>query len=148
MQESDILQLLLTEKKLKNLQERRFFSNLRKKIPAEEFFHREHFRRSEEPKPVRQEIKETDKEKLKNVLDKTRGTGKAVLLDESLDEIRSFSLKGIGGSLKRMKEKVFAIVIDGIATSPIIKAAEEMNLQLIVAKNFATTDTNIKLLSL
>ncbi len=135
-------------KEVEELTGKEIFSNLRKRIPSEEFFQRGNFRRSEEQKPARQEIKEAEKEKLRNVLDKTRGTGKAVLLDKSLDEIKTVSLKGIGGSLKRMKQSPYAIVIDGTATTPIIKAAEEMNSQLIVAKNFATTDTNIKLLSL
>ena len=64
-----------------------------------------------------------------------------------MEKIREVSSKSIGSSLKRIDEKVFAIVIDGIVTSSLIEAAEESNCKVIVAKNFATTNTEIKLLS-
>ena len=47
-----------------------------------------------------------------------------------------------------MRDKPLVIIIDGIVTSSTIKAAEEAGIQTIVAQNFATTDTNIQLLSL
>jgi len=47
-----------------------------------------------------------------------------------------------------MKKKPFAIVIDGAVTNPVIQSAEEAGVQVIVANNFSTTNTKIKLLSL
>jgi len=70
------------------------------------------------------------------------------LLNENLEEIKSISAKTVSGSLKRVNEKIRAIIIDGSVTKSIISAAEEIGCQTIVAKNFATTDTKIKLLSL
>ena len=40
------------------------------------------------------------------------------------------------------------IVIDGAATANVIRAAEDANVQIVIATNFQTTDTKIKLLSL
>ena len=57
-------------------------------------------------------------------------------------------MKGLSGSLKRIKENPAVIIIDGTVTSTMLKAAEETGCQVITAKNFATTDTKIKLLSL
>ncbi len=41
-----------------------------------------------------------------------------------------------------------AIIIDGTVTNSAIRAAEDAGCQVIVAKNFTTTDTDIQLLSL
>ena len=48
----------------------------------------------------------------------------------------------------RKTSNVHTIVIDGTVTGAIIRAAENAKCQVIVASNFATTDTSIKLLSL
>ena len=47
-----------------------------------------------------------------------------------------------------MHEKPTIIIIDGLVTNSIIESAEEVDCKVIVAKNFVTTDTKIKLLSL
>jgi hypothetical protein len=62
--------------------------------------------------------------------------------------MKQVSIKTLAGTLKRLNQKPSLIVIDGIATNPIISSAEDVNCKIIVAKNFATTDTKIKLLSL
>lgn len=51
----------------------------------------------------------------------------------------------LSGTLNRIREKPTVVVLDGTATIPIISAAEDATVQVIVAKNFATTDTKIKL---
>ena len=93
------------------------------------------------------ELSDENKSKLKEISKKIEGTGKAILLDSNFDELKEISAKSVGGSLRRIKN-VVVIVIDGVATSTVIKASEENNVQAIVAKNFQTTDTSIKLLSL
>jgi hypothetical protein len=47
-----------------------------------------------------------------------------------------------------MEDNPYALVVDSTVTKPMITSAEEKNIQVIVAKNFGTTDTKIKLLSL
>ncbi|MCK4552588.1 DNA primase [Candidatus Pacearchaeota archaeon] len=93
------------------------------------------------------ELSDNDKSKLKKLSDENQGTGKAILLDESLSEIKKVSVKGLSSALRKT-EKVHTIVIDGTVTAAIIKASEDARCQIIVANNFATTDTKIKLLSL
>ena len=93
------------------------------------------------------ELSKEDKEKLKKLSDENEGTEKAILLDESLNEVKKVSVKSLNSTLKRIKEKIAVIIIDGTVTSSTINAAEEANCQAIVAKNFTTTDTKIQLLN-
>ncbi len=139
-------------KEVEELTGKEIFMNLRKKVSVEEYFRRNksNYRNFEKPREIVKEIElsEDDKAKLKKLSDENQGTGKAIILNESLEEIKKVSVKGLGGSLRRIKEKPKVIIIDGTVTSSIIKASEEVMCQAIVAKNFATTETKIKLLSL
>ena len=101
-----------------------------------------------ESKPEVKELSDGDKEKLKELSGKNEGSGKAILLDSDLNEMKKVSAKTLGGSLRKTSDKPFVIVIDGTVTVPIIKSSEEVGCKAIVAKNFSTTDTNIELLSL
>jgi len=131
-------------KEVEELTGKEIFMNLRKKVPVNEFFSKRSFREKDEKK----DLSDKEKERLKELSDENQGTGKAILLDESLEEIKKVTVKSLSSTLKKIDKKPLVIVIDGTVTSPIIEAAEEARCQLIVAKNFATTDTNIKLLSL
>ena len=138
-------------KEVEELTGKEILMNLRKKVTPEEFFSRNNGNsrreKTRESKVSSLEIKESDKEKLKKILNENQGTQKAILLDSSLKEIKKVSVKSLNSILRRMNEKPSIIVIDGTVTNSIIKIAEEIMCQVIVAKNFATTDTNIKLLS-
>lgn len=87
------------------------------------------------------------KEDLKNIFEKNQGSGKAILLDEDLKEIKKVSVKALSSSLKRGRDKPFAVVIDGIAAGSLLKNAEIAEVRVLVAKNFGSTDTKIELLS-
>tara|TARA_Y100000034_G_scaffold21123_1_gene24289 strand:+ start:471 stop:1592 length:1122 start_codon:yes stop_codon:yes gene_type:complete len=130
-------------KEVEELTGKEILANLRKKIPVDEFFRKKRFseRDSEEKTP------EANKEKLKEISDKNKGTGKAVLLDKDLNEIKKVSARSLSASLKKT-ENIYAIIIDGVVTQIMIKSAEEANVQLIAANNFSTTSSEIKLLSL
>ena len=86
-------------------------------------------------------------EKIKKIALENKGKGKAIILDESLDEIKSISVSSLASSLKRLRKKPFAIVIDGTTINPVLDVAEDAGVKVIVAKNFTTTDTKIKLMS-
>ncbi|RLG12606.1 DNA primase [Candidatus Pacearchaeota archaeon] len=136
-------------KEVEELTGKEILMNLRKKVKTEDYFGKNKYakeKKSEESEKIK--IKSDEKKKLKELSDKNKGSGKAILLNESLEEIKKIPEKTLINSLKRMKEKPLVVIIDGIVTNPIIKAAEEARVQAIVAKNFATTDTNIQLLSL
>jgi DNA primase len=124
---------------------------LRRKIPLNEFLKKEGMQKRESNEnqntQKRKELSEEQKEKLKKILKETEDSGKAILLDESLREIREISSRGFGGSLRRVNEKPYAIVLDGTVTSSVIESAEDVGCQILVARNFAATSDNIQLLS-
>ena len=146
-------------KEVEELTSKEILMNLRKRVPAKEFLSRFLDKNSsytpyekkgaEEEKEVeieKIEFGDTEKKKLKNLSEDLKGSDKAVFLDKNLKEIKTVSARAVSGSLKRTKG-VVGIVIDGTATNSIITSAEDKNVQVIVAKNFQSTDTKIKLLS-
>jgi DNA primase len=136
-------------KEVEELSGKEILMCLRKKIPAEEFF--SNSRSSGKPgrsySAEKKEDLNLDKEKIKDLFEKNKNSGKAIILDRELIEIKKVSTKTISNALRRIQKKPVVILIDGTATKPIIKAAEEARIQVIAAKNFTTTDTRIKLLS-
>ena len=127
---------------------------LRKKMSVSEFLFKERsaktypssYNQNENRNPTKElEHKSLDEEKLKNIFNELKDTGKAVILDENLSELKRVSVKSVSISLRKTKGAV--IVMDGTATNTLIKTAEEEGCKVIVAKNFTTTDTKIKLLS-
>ncbi len=140
-------------KEVEELTGKEILMALRKKLPLREFFSSSYERKDarREDKPEKKEGFELDdnsRNKLKKISSQNEGSDRAVILDNSLNEIKSVSVKMLAGTLRRIREKPAAIVIDGTATTPIIISAEEIGCKIIVAKNFATTDTSIKLMSL
>jgi DNA primase len=150
-------------KEVEELTGKEILMNLRKRIPAREFLsgsqdrNRSRYEPRESSNQEKQEkvekkddfeLDEEKKDKLKEILAKNKGDGRAVILNSSLNEIKKVSLKTLAGTLSRLHEKPTAVVIDGTATSSIITSAEEVGCKDIVAKNFATTNTSMKLLSL
>jgi len=144
-------------KEVEELTSKEILMNLRKRVPAKEFLSnffdkKPFYTREEKDESVKEaeiqkiEINDIEKKKLKEISDFLKGTEKASLLGKDLEELRTISARSVSGSLRRTKG-VVAIVIDGTATNAIIGSAEESNIQVIVAKNFQTTDTKIKLLS-
>ena len=134
-------------KEVEELTGKEIWANLRKKFSVDEFFRRKGFSERGSEEKTLEASKEINEEELKKISDKNKGTGKAVLLDKDLNEIKKVSARSLSASLKKT-ENIYAIVIDGIVTRTMIKSAEEAKSQIIVANNFSTTDTKIKLLSL
>jgi DNA primase len=147
-------------KEVEELSGKEVLMNLRKKVSVEEFLEKSKSRRgysrndgsnsSEEVKSEKVERLEVTKdveEKLKEIYSKNKSSGKAVLLDSSLKEIKAVSSRGLGRALENAKGKVSAIVIDGTVTGNSLKAAEDSNVSVVVAKNFTTTSSSLKLLS-
>ncbi len=144
-------------KEVEELTGKEILMALRKRVLVGEFLsprNRNFMERNEradrfEKKSENETIEVTDekRKKLKEISDKNEGSGKAVILDSSLNEIRKVSVKSLGGALRRIRN-ASVIILDGIATSSAIRSAEEAGCKIVAAKNFATTDTKIKLLSL
>lgn len=138
-------------KEVEELTGKEVLMNLRKKISVEEYLKKSGYNpRDETEKTLGKtiDITEEDKDKLKEISKANEGTGKAIYLDDSFNEIKKVSAKTLSTALRKVREKPSVIVMDGTVTGSIIQASEEAGVQAIVAKNFATTDTDIKLLSL
>jgi DNA primase len=160
-------------KEVEELTGKEILMNLRKRIPVKEFLSgsrseksqetRTHssynnqrtqssYHREEAPKVETKEetfeLTEDKKKILKEILKENEGKGRGVILNSSLKEIKTVSLKTLAPTLNKLRERPTALVIDGIATTPIILSAEDAGCKVIVAKNFSMTDTKVKLLSL
>lgn len=141
-------------KEVEELATKEVLMNLRKKITVEEFFaaenrpRRSFDRRDSSPVEVKEvELNDESKDTLREISKRIDGEGVAIILDSDLNELREISVKTVGSSLRRISGATI-IVMDGTATTSVIKSSEESKIQVIVAKNFQTTDTTIKLLSL
>jgi DNA primase len=155
-------------KEVEELTSKEILMNLRKKVSISEFF-REHSRErktydrrddrrdsrdrySRDQPTVSSEMKALEigakeKEFLKEISSSISGSDRAVILDVNLKEIKTLSARGLGRSLERIADAA-AVVIDGSVTGSVIQAAERIGVAVIVANNFKTTDTKIKLMSL
>ncbi len=136
-------------KEVEELTGKEILMNLRKKISVEEFFSKGKYSKLTSEKQIEKiDLSDKDKSKLKELSNENQGTDKAIFLDKSLEEIKKVSVRSLNSALRKTSEKPAIIIIDGTVTSSIIKASEEAEVQVIAAKNFATTDTDIQLLSL
>lgn len=137
-------------KEVEELTGKEILQALRKKIPLKEFLSKDKSERTYPFYGVREDKKEENiefnNEKLESLFNKTKGTGKALMLDNNLEEIKEVSVRGLNLSLRKSKG-VSVVILDGTATNTLIKVAEEEGCKAIVAKNFTSTDTKIKLLS-
>jgi len=153
-------------KEVEELMPKEVLMTLRRRVSPEEFFRRDNYQQRQEngygnnrynnyqreqpqvQAPSKQESANIsfDKDKLKQIAKENSGSEKAILLNESLEEIKSVSVKSIMGALRKA-ENVFALAIDGTVTSSILESAEEAGVKVVAAKNFATTETSLKLVS-
>jgi DNA primase len=126
---------------------------LRKRMTVEEYLYKNRISSSKNfEKEILEknsdEISKEEQQKLQDLSDEIKDSGKAILLNRQLEEIKSVSAKSLFSSLRGLRENPYAMVIDGTVTSSIISAAEEVACKVIVAKNFAAVSSQIKLLSL
>ncbi len=157
-------------KEVEELAGKEILMNLRKRIPLEEYFRRERYlsmnsrndrnfsnysnrsnysnsgNRPETP-AEKVELDDDKKQILKDIFMEIEGTGKAILLDSSLKEIKSVSARGLNLTLRKISAKPSVLVIDGAVTGSLIDVAEEIACQIIVAKNFSATSEKIQMLS-
>ena len=145
----DFIAIAPAGKEVEELSGKELLTCLRKKTSVEES-KRITKKEPKEIKKQKQEKKEpTEKEKevFKNILYDLVGTKGACLVDRDLHVIKKVPLGELVYTLNRSKS-VYALVLDDIATNSIIRAAEKSGCQHVIAKNFATTKTDINLVSL
>ncbi|MEK6844511.1 MAG: DNA primase DnaG [Nanoarchaeota archaeon] len=136
---------------------------LRKRIPAEEFLKKanrfgdngngngetmERTDSKESSNPV--SIDEPSaKKKIRELYGNISGSKSALLLDSNLEVIRKVGAREIGKNIEMAKRKVYAIILDGTATSSLVKMCEEQGISYLAALNFGPVkDTSVKLIGL
>jgi len=116
---------------------------LRRKIPTKDFLYRNsNGSEGNEVTPFSGDVPSALKEKYSEI----KGTKKALLLSVDLSVAKTISSVAVAPALNRIRGKIVAVVIDGIATKQIIQTCEEKGVSYIVAKNFAAVETNVKLI--
>jgi len=93
------------------------------------------------------ELTDEDKEKLRSILESIENTKEARILNSSLEIIKAIPISKLRNAL-RYSQGALIVVIDGKATPQTIYAVEESNIPYLVARNFAISDTKVKLISL
>ena len=141
-------------KEVEELTGKEILMNLRKKVPARDFFSRGRSFTDRETSSAQKEAKDEnhfeltkkDEDKLRQISDRNKGD--AVLLDRNFEEVKRVPARSLGSYLRRSGRGPFAIIVDGNVTAPLIETAEDMNVRVIVAKNFSANSNKIKMLSL
>ncbi len=158
-------------KEVEELTQKEILQALRRRMTAKEYLEMEgrgrRFSRDERPsesnaresrvepeeaeRPAKKERKiekmtEKEKEVAKKALDELIGTKAAILFNRKMEIIRKIPLGRLG--FFRSEEEVYVLAINDTAIPGIIRAAEEMGVQNLAAKNFTTTNTSINLVSI
>jgi DNA primase len=85
----------------------------------------------------------------RTAFEKIRGTKSALLLDNNFDVIRKVSNREVGKAVDFSRTRIYAVVIDGTATSGVIRACEERGVKYLGATTFGSVDeTSVNLISL
>ena len=139
---------------------------LRKKMPVDEFLRRANgwmengFNNgmsnimsnasNAEKKEVEQNSdSEIVKKKIRNLYENVKDTKSVLLVDSNFDIIRRVGVRETSKAIVGVRKKIFAIILDGIATSTLVKSCEEAGIEYLAATNFGTVkDTSIRLISL
>ncbi len=132
---------------VEELMPKEILMNLRKKISVSDFLGGRRFHDIEENSDSAEATSE-EKKKLKQISDSNKGSDKAVILNKSMEEIKSVSSRTLSGALKKLDEAPYALVIDGTVTGAVIESAGEAGIKIIVGSNFSATSERIQLLSL
>ena len=144
-------------KEVEELTGKEILMALRKKIPTGEFLRRLQYDRfsyseREEAEPAAIEpITFTGdvKEAVKNAYEKIRGTKTAVLVDGNFDVIKRISSREVTRNIMGSRKQIFAVIIDGSAVSPTIRACDERGVQHLAALTFGSVDNpKVQMISL
>lgn len=89
------------------------------------------------------------KEFLRKAYEGIKGSRDALLLDNNFEVIRRVFSKEVGRAVLSARKDIFAVVIDGTATSGIIKTCDERGINYLAASNFSSvSDAKVQLISL
>ena len=129
-------------KEVEELTGKEILMALRKRLPTPEFLYRLSSDRGgyepvEAPMP---EFKGDAKEAIRSAYEKIRGTRTAILVDSNFDIIKKISAREVTRNIMGSRKPIFAVIIDGSAVSPTIRACDEMGVQYLAAATFGTVE--------
>ncbi len=130
-------------KEVEELTSKEILQCLRKKIPVEEYFDDPKYRKEE--REIKK-ISSKEKEKIRPFVEELVGTKGAIVFNNNLEEIKKVPVWKLE-SLE-INDEPYIIAIGGTATNKIIEDCERIGCNNLIAINFATSDTNINLVSL
>ncbi len=143
-------------KEVEELAGKEILMALRKKLPTDEFLRRLQFERgfdedlsSETGATVSQSYGGDVNAAIKESYEKIRGTRTAVLVDANFDVIKKISSREVTRNIMSSRKQIFAVVIDGSAVSPTIRACDERSVQYLAALTFGSVDNpKVQMISL
>ncbi len=131
-------------KEVEELTGKEILMSLRKRVPVGEFFTKDNVVlsgfvvKNKEDEAAKLKFSGDVKEKLRGVYEsRLKGNKGALLLDNELDVIKKIGAKEIVKNVKGSRIEIGAIVIDGTATSSIIKLCDEAGIKYLAATNFS-----------
>lgn len=126
---------------------------LRRKLPVAEYLRKLSFNnfdngRASSAVPVKKKDEGEVKNALRSHYLEIAGSKNAFLLDNQLDVIRKVNSREAPKMISMTRSPVYAVVLDGIVTTTLVKACEEKGVVYLAATNFGTVkDTTLKLVS-
>ena len=124
---------------------------LRKRMPTSEFLRRTQYDIDDPLDTEQPTIPFTGdaQEAIKAAYEKIRGTRTAVLVDGNFDVIKKVSSREVTRNVLSSRKQIFAVVIDGAAVSPTIRACDDRGVQYVAASTFGVSDNpKVKMVSL
>ena len=138
-------------KEVEELTGKEILMALRKRVPTRVYMNKE----GREVRETRVEVPENNmpqEEVAKNMREKFKliaGTKDALLLDAGFDVIKQISGRDVQRALIGIRRDIFAVVIDGQASSGVIRACDERGVKSLGATTFSAVEaSNVKLVSL
>lgn len=126
-------------KEVEELTKKEIFKGLRNKIPAEQVLGmlagkpepkaKEGFKLETEH-PKRKKNKKT--EKFRKFFSDLSGTLKAYLLDEEANVIKEVAVRDLAVALQNSKEKISAVIFDGVVTQRLVEIASDKEVEYLV----------------
>jgi len=138
-------------KEVEELTGKEILQSLRKKISANEYTGGNG--RTPQRKKVEEEedVEEFDgnvQNKIREMYKDIEGSKSSLILDAGMNVIKKGSSSGLAGTIVRSRKKAFVVIVDGQATSVVIKACDEKGVKHLAAKNFAyVKDAKVNLIS-
>jgi DNA primase len=140
-------------KEVEELTKKEIFKALRNKIPAEQVKGSLAITSENHAKPAKTSTpppKNEKAEKFRSLFSDLTGTLKAYLVDEDVNVIKEVAVRDLAVALKNSKEKVSAVIFDGVITQRLVEISSEKGVEYLVGAkigNITKKPIGLKLLT-